>query len=152
MLPSHLDELLEKIDDYWCEYVGCDISFMKKEISFIAEFLPLIDWSILPINQEDINAQLENIKGDDDIFIQKSKELHREVFKNIREYKEISQMSLKERKIRELFSCFFISELEYDMLILELAPYCLLQLGISEDLIIEKLHQHFGDILSGEIY
>jgi len=38
--------------------------------------------------------------------------------------------------------------LEYDDLIIEYASYDLLVLEVSEKIIIEKLYQHFGDIIN----
>lgn len=144
---TKLEEILEKITDYCFEYTYGEISFLKKEVLFISDFFPLLD-IILPISKEDIQNQLKNIEGNDKDFLEVSKKLNKKVFKSIREYKEIDKMNFKEKKIRDLFVCFFITDFEPDDLILEYASYDLLHLGISENLIIEKLYKHFGDILS----
>lgn len=145
---TKLEEILEKIDDYWCEYIGCDISFMKKGVLFISEFLPLIDFGNLPVSQEDIDAQLKNIKGDDDIFLEISKELNKKNYQQITEYRKQKNISDFEKALSDLLSTFFIADFEYEDLIITYACYELLKLGISENLIIEKLYKHFGDILS----
>ena len=49
-----IDFCLEKIVNYWCKYIGCEIYFTKKELNFIADFLPLIDTSLLPVPEENI--------------------------------------------------------------------------------------------------
>ncbi|UTC66188.1 MULTISPECIES: hypothetical protein [unclassified Treponema] len=148
METNKLNDLIEKIDKYWREYIGCDISFMKKEISFISEFFPLIDLDILPISQDDIDAQLKNIKGDNNTFFKISEKLNNEVFSSIREYKKLTEMSTREASFRNLLSCFFITDFEPGDLIIEYASYDLLKLGISEEFIIEKLYKYFGNIIN----
>jgi len=125
-----------------------DLSFLKKEISFISEFFPLIDLDILPISQDNIDTQLENIKGTDNTFLQISKKLNDEVFNSIRKYKKITEMNTEEINFRNLLSCFFITDFEPSDLIIEYASYDLLKLGISEEFIIEKLYKYFGDIIN----
>ncbi|AYW36665.1 hypothetical protein [Capnocytophaga canimorsus] len=143
-----IDNLLEKIDDYWSEYVYDDISFMKKEVLFISEFLPFINLKVLPINEEDINTQLENIYEDNDTFFKKSKELNTIALNKIHSYKKIVEMSYEEQILRQFIFNFFPNNYEDGDLIVEKISHILLDLGISEDLIIEKLYKHFGDILS----
>lgn len=147
METNKLEEILEKITDYCFEYTYGEISFLKKEILFISDFFSLIDINILPISEEDIKAQIENIKDNDDFFLQKSTELNKKVFKAVRDYKGIDKMNFKERRIRDLLVCFFATDFEPDDLIIEYASYDLLHLGIPEELIIEKLYKYFGDII-----
>ena len=145
---NKLNDLIEKITDYCFDYTYGDISFLKKEISFISEFFSLIDLDILPISQDNIDTQLENIKGTDNTFFKISKKLNDEVFNSIRKYKKITEMNVEEISFRNLLSCFFITDFEPSDLIIEYASYDLLKLGISEEFIIEKLYKYFGDIIN----
>ncbi len=144
---NRLNGLIEKITDYCFDYAYGEISFLKKEISFISDFWEVLDLTILPISPKNIQAQLENIKGDDDAFLKISEQLNDEVFNSIREYKKITEMSAREMSLRNLLSCFFITDFEPCDLIIEYASCDLLELGVSEELIVDKLHKYFGDIL-----
>ena len=42
METNRLDYLIDKITDYWNEYVTDNIAFLKKEVLFISEFFHLI--------------------------------------------------------------------------------------------------------------
>ena len=99
METNKLNDLIEKIADYCFDYTYGDISFLKKEISFISEFFSLIDLDILPISQDNIDTQLENIKGTDNTFLKISKKLNDEVFNSIRKYKKITEMNTEENKL-----------------------------------------------------
>ena len=96
---NKLNDLIEKITNYCFDYTYGDISFLKKEISFISEFFSLIDLDILPISQDNIDTQLENIKGTDNTFFKISKKLNDEVFNSIRKYKKITEMNTEENKL-----------------------------------------------------
>ncbi|RIY35303.1 hypothetical protein CKY20_10925 [Capnocytophaga canis] len=148
METDKLDELLEKITDYCFEYTYGEISFLKKEILFISDFFSVLDLTILPISTKNIQAQLENIKSSDDTFFETSEKLNDKVFTTIKAYKKLTEMDIREISFWKLLACFFSVEFEPNDLIIEYASYELLKLGISEDLIIEKLYKHFGDILS----
>ena len=148
METNKLNDLIEKIDEYWREYIGCDISFMKKEILFISEFFPLIDLSILPISQDDIDAQLKNIKDNNNVFLETSKKLNKKVYKQICDYKQENYMSDSEKALSDLLSSFFIADFEYEDLIITYACSELRRLHIQEKLIIEKLYKYFGDIIN----
>lgn len=147
MKTNKLEELLEKIYDYWCEYVYDDISFMKKEVLFMSEFLPFINLKVLPVNEEDINIQLENIYQDNDTFFKNSKELNTIVLNKIHSYKKIVEMSYEEQILRQFIFNFFPNNYEDGDLIVEKISHILLDLGVSEDLIIKKLYKYFGDII-----
>ena len=143
-----IDFCLEKIVNYWCKYIGCEIYFTKKELNFIADFLPLIDTSLLPIPEENIQKQLENIKNDDEVFLENSKSINIDTFDKIKDALGDKILNEKELALENLLACFFICSLEYDDLIIEYASYDLLVLEVSEKIIIEKLYQHFGDIIN----
>lgn len=142
-----IDFCLEKIVNYWCKYIGCEIYFTKKELNFIADFLPLIDTSLLPVPEENIQKQLENIKNDDEVFLENSKSINIDTFDKIKDALGDKILNEKELALENLLACFFICSLEYDDLIIEYASYDLLVLEVSEKIIIEKLYQHFGDKL-----
>jgi len=143
-----IDLCLEKIVNYWCKYIGCEIYFTKKELNFIADFLPLIDTSLLPVPEENIQKQLENIKNDDEVFLENSKSINIDTFDKIKDALGDKILNEKELALENLLACFFICSLEYDDLIIEYASYDLLVLEVSEKIIIEKLYQHFGDIIN----
>ena len=143
-----IDFCLEKIVNYWCKYIGCEIYFTKKELNFIADFLPLIDTSLLPVPEENIQKQLENIKNDDEVFLENSKSINIDTFDKIKDALGDKILNEKELALENLLTCFFICSLEYDDLIIEYASYDLLVLEVSEKIIIEKLYQHFGDIIN----
>ena len=143
-----IDFCLEKIVNYWCKYIGCEIYFTKKELNFIADFLPLIDTSLLPVPEENIQKQLENIKNDDEVFLENSKSINIDTFDKIKDALGDKILNEKELALENLLPCFFICSLEYDDLIIEYASYDLLVLEVSEKIIIEKLYQHFGDIIN----
>ena len=143
-----IDFCLEKIVNYWCKYIGCEIYFTKKELNFIADFLPLIDTSLLPVPEENIQKQLENIKNDDEVFLENSKSINIDTFDKIKDALGDKILNEKELALENLLACFFICSLEYDDLIIEYASYNLLVLEVSEKIIIEKLYQHFGDIIN----
>ena len=143
-----IDFCLEKIVNYWCKYIGCEIYFTKKELNFIADFLPLIDTSLLPVPEENIQKQLENIKNDDEVFLENSKSINIDTFDKIKDALGDKILNEKELALENLLACFFICSLEYDDLIIEYASYDLLVLEVSEKIIIEKLYQHFGDIIN----
>lgn len=143
-----IDFCLEKIVNYWCKYIGCEIYFTKKELNFIADFLPLIDTSLLPVPEENIQKQLENIKNDDEAFLENSKNINIDTFDKIKDALGDKILNEKELALENLLTCFFICSLEYDDLIIEYASYDLLVLEVSEKIIIEKLYQHFGDIIN----
>ena len=143
-----IDFCLEKIVNYWCKYIGCEIYFTKKELKFIADFLPLIDTSLLPVPEENIQKQLENIKNDDEVFLENSKSINIDTFDKIKDALGDKILNEKELALENLLACFFICSLEYDDLIIEYASYNLLVLEVSSKIIIEKLYQHFGDIIN----
>ena len=144
---TSIDLYLEKIVSYWCKYIGCEISFMKKEVNFIADFLPLIDITLLPIPKENIQKQLGNIKNDDEVFLEISKSINIDTFDKVKNFIGNKSLNEKELAFENLLACFFVCSLEYDDLIIEYASYDLLTLGVPEETIIKKLYQHFGDII-----
>ena len=124
---NRLDYLIDKITDYWNEYVTDNIAFLKKEVLFISEFFHLINFSIFPISVEEIEYQIANIENDNQKFLNNSITLNKKIF--------------------DLFICFFVGGVEDSELIIEYASYDLLTLGVPEETIIKKLYQHFGNII-----
>ena len=76
-----------------------------------------------------------------------SKNINIDTFNKIKNFIGDKILSEKELAFKNLLACFFICSLEYDGLIIEYASYDLLTLGVSEEIIIKKLYQHFGDII-----
>ena len=144
---NKLDYLIDKITDYWNEYVTDNIAFLKKEVLFISEFFHLINFSIFPISIEEIEYQIANIENDNQKFLNNSVTLNKKISSTLLEYKTFKEMSEVEKKLFDLFICFFVGGVEDSELIIEYASYDLLKLGISEETIIKKLYQHFGDII-----
>ena len=144
---TSIDFCLEKIVNYWCKYIGCEIYFTKRELNFIVDFLPLIDLTLLPVPKENIQKQLKNLKNDDEVFLENSKNINIDTFNKIKNFIGDKILSEKELAFENLLACFFICSLEYDGLIIEYASYDLLTLGVPEEIIIKKLYQHFGDII-----
>ena len=148
---NKLDYLIDKITDYWNEYVTDNIAFLKKEVLFISEFFHLINFSIFPISIEEIEYQIANIENDNQKFLNNSITLNKKISSTLLEYKTFKEMSEVEKKLFDLFICFFVGGVEDSELIIEYASYDLLKLGISEETIIKKLYQHFGDIINFDI-
>ena len=148
---NKLDYLIDKITDYWNEYVTDNIAFLKKEVLFISEFFHLINFSIFPISIEEIEYQIANIENDNQKFLNNSVTLNKKISSTLLEYKTFKEMSEVEKKLFDLFICFFVGGVEDSELIIEYASYDLLKLGISEETIIKKLYQHFGDIINFDI-
>lgn len=144
---TSIDFYLEKIVNYWCKYIGCEIYFTKRELNFIVDFLPLIDLTLLPVPKENIQKQLKNLKNDDEVFLENSKNINIDTFNKIKNFIGDKILSEKKLAFENLLACFFICSLEYDGLIIEYASYDLLTLGVAEEIIIKKLYQHFGDII-----
>ena len=145
---NKLDYLIDKITDYWNEYVTDNIAFLKKEVLFISEFFHLINFSIFPISIEEIEYQIANIENDNQKFLNNSVTLNKKISSTLLEYKTFKEMSEVEKKLFDLFICFFVGGVEDSELIIEYASYDLLVLEVSEKIIIEKLYQHFGDIIN----
>ena len=141
------DYLIDKITDYWYEYVTDNIAFLKKEVLFISEFFHLINFSIFPISIEEIEYQIANIENNDQEFLNNSIILNKKVSNTLLKYKTFKEMSEVEKKLFDLFICFFVGGVEDSELIIEYASYDLLTLGVPEETIIKKLYQHFGDII-----
>ena len=144
---NKLDYLIDKITDYWYEYVTDNIAFLKKEVLFISEFFHLINFSIFPISIEEIEYQIANIENNDQEFLNNSIILNKKVSNTLLKYKTFKEMSEVEKKLFDLFICFFVGGVEDSELIIEYASYDLLTLGVTEETIIKKLYQHFGDII-----
>ena len=144
---NRLDYLIDKITDYWNEYVTDNIAFLKKEVLFISEFFHLINFSIFPISIEEIEYQIANIENDNQKFLNNSITLNKKISSTLLEYKTFKEMSEVEKKLFDLFICFFVGGVEDSELIIEYASYDLLTLGVPEEIIIKKLYQHFGDII-----
>lgn len=144
---NRLDYLIDKITDYWNEYVTDNIAFLKKEVLFISEFFHLINFSIFPISVEEIEYQIANIENDNQKFLNNSITLNKKISSTLLEYKTFKEMSEVEKKLFDLFICFFVGGVEDSELIIEYASYDLLTLGVPEEIIIKKLYQHFGDII-----
>ena len=147
METNRLDYLIDKITDYWNEYVTDNIAFVKKEVVFISEFFHLINFSIFPISIEEIEYQIANIENDNQKFLNNSVTLNKKISSTLLEYKTFKEMSEVEKKLFDLFICFFVGGIEDSELIIEYASYDLLTLGVPEETIIKKLYQHFGDII-----
>lgn len=147
METNRLDYLIDKITDYWNEYVTDNITFLKKEVLFISEFFHLINFSIFPISIEEIEYQIANIENDNQKFLNNSVTLNKKISCTLLEYKTFKEMSEVEKKLFDLFICFFVGGVEDSELIIEYASYDLLTLGVPEETIIKKLYQHFGDII-----
>ena len=144
---NRLDYLIDKITDYWNEYVTDNIAFLIKEVLFISEFFHLINFSIFPISIEEIEYQIANIENDNKKFLNNSVTLNKKISSTLLEYKTFKEMSEVEKKLFDLFICFFVGGVEDSELIIEYASYDLLILGVPEETIIKKLYQHFGDII-----
>ena len=144
---NRLDYLIDKITDYCNEYVTDNIAFVKKEVVFISEFFHLINFSIFPISIEEIEYQIANIENDNQKFLNNSVTLNKKISSTLLEYKTFKEMSEVEKKLFDLFICFFVGGIEDSELIIEYASYDLLTLGVPEEIIIKKLYQHFGDII-----
>ena len=144
---NKLDYLIDKITDYWYEYVTDNIAFLKKEVLFISEFFHLINFSIFPISIEEIEYQIANIENNDQEFLNNSIILNKKVSNTLLKYKTFKEMSEVEKKLFDLFICFFVGGVEDSELIIEYASYDLLTLGVPEETIIKKLYQHFSDII-----
>ena len=151
METNRLDYLIDKITDYWNEYVTDNIAFLKKEVLFISEFFHLINFSIFPISIEEIEYQITNIENDNQKFLNNSVTLNKKISSTLLEYKTFKEMSEVEKKLFDLFICFFVGGVEDSELIIEYASYDLLTLGVPEETIIKKLYQHFGDIINFDI-
>ena len=147
METNRLDYLIDKITDYWNEYVTDNIAFVKKEVVFISEFFHLINFSIFPISIEEIEYQIANIENDNQKFLNNSVTLNKKISSTLLEYKTFKEMSEVEKKLFDLFICFFVGGVEDSELIIEYASYDLFILGVPEETIIKKLYQHFGDII-----
>lgn len=147
METNRLDYLIDKITDYWNEYVTDNIAFLKKEVLFISEFFHLINFSIFPISIEEIEYQIANIENDNQKFLNNSVTLNKKISSTLLEYKTFKEMSEVEKKLFDLFICFFVGGVEDSELIIEYASYDLLTLGVPEETIIKKLYQYFGDII-----
>ena len=147
METNRLDYLIDKITDYWNEYVTDNIAFLKKEVLFISEFFHLINFSIFPISIEEIEYQIANIENDNQKFLNNSVTLNKKISSTLLEYKTFKEMSEVEKKLFDLFICFFVGGVEDSELIIEYASYDLLTLGVPEETIIKKLYQHFDDII-----
>ena len=147
METNRLDYLIDKITDYWNEYVTDNIAFLKKEVLFISEFFHLINFSIFPISIEEIENQIANIDNDNQKYLNNSVTLNKNISCTLLEYKTFKEMSEVEKKLFDLFICFFVGGVEDSELIIEYASYDLLTLGVPEETIIKKLYQHFGDII-----
>ena len=144
---NRLDYLIDKITDYWNEYVTDNIAFLIKEVLFISEFFHLINFSIFPISIEEIEYQIANIENDNKKFLNNSVTLNKKISSTLLEYKTFKEMSEVEKKLFDLFICFFVGGVEDSELIIEYASYDLFILGVPEETIIKKLYQHFGDII-----
>ena len=144
---NKLDYLIDKITDYWYEYVTDNIAFLKKEVLFISEFFHLINFPIFPISIEEIEYQIANIENNDQEFLNNSIILNKKVSNTLLKYKTFKEMSEVEKKLFDLFICFFVGGVEDSELIIEYASYDLLTLGVPEETIIKKLYQHFSDII-----
>ena len=144
---NRLDYLIDKITDYWNEYVTDNIAFLKKEVLFISEFFHLINFSIFPISIEEIEYQIANIENDNQKFLNNSITLNKKISSTLLEYKTFKEMSEVEKKLFDLFICFFVGGVEDSELIIEYASYDLLTLGVPEETIIKKLYQYFGNII-----
>ena len=151
METNRLDYLIDKITDYWNEYVTDNIAFLKKEVLFISEFFHLINFSIFPISIEEIEYQIANIENDNQKFLNNSVTLNKKISCTLLEYKTFKEMSEVEKKLFDLFICFLVGGVEDSELIIEYASYDLLTLGVPEETIIKKLYQHFGDIINFDI-
>ena len=147
METNRLDYLIDKITDYWNEYVTDNIAFLKKEVLFISEFFHLINFSIFPISIEEIEYQIANIENDNQKFLNNSVTLNKKISSTLLEYKTFKEMSEVEKKLFDLFICFFVGGVEDSELIIEYASYDLVTLGVPEETIIKKLYQYFGDII-----
>ena len=120
---NKLDYLIDKITDYWYEYVTDNIAFLKKEVLFISEFFHLINFSIFPISIEEIEYQIANIENNDQEFLNNSIILNKKVSNTLLKYKTFKEMSEVEKKLFDLFICFFVGGVEDSELIIEYASY-----------------------------
>ena len=123
METNRLDYLIDKITDYWNEYVTENIAFLKKEVLFISEFFHLINFSIFPISIEEIEYQIANIENDNQKFLNNSVTLNKKISSTLLEYKTFKEMSEVEKKLFDLFICFFVGGVEDSELIIEYASY-----------------------------
>ena len=97
METNRLDYLIDKITDYWNEYVTDNIAFLKKEVLFISEFFHLINFSIFPISIEEIEYQIANIENDNQKFLNNSVTLNKKISCTLLEYKTFKEMSEVEK-------------------------------------------------------
>lgn len=147
---NRLDYLIDKITDYWYEYVTDSITFLKKEVLFTSEFFHLINLSVFPILVEDIEYQIANVKNNNQEFLNNSIALNKKISSYLLEYKTFKEMSESDNFLFDLLMCFFVGGVEDSELIIEYVSYDLLSLGVPEEIIVKKLYQYFGDIIAFE--
>lgn len=99
METNRLDYLIDKITDYWNEYVTDNIAFLKKEVLFISEFFHLINFSIFPISIEEIEYQIANIENDNQKFLNNSVTLNKKISSTLLEYKTFKRNVRSREKI-----------------------------------------------------
>ena len=145
---SVVNELVEYINDYYHEYITEDFLFLKKEILFISDFLPFI-LGVLPFSiAECVQKQLSNLELEYNEFEIKATELKKLFFGNLSKYKNYIDDNIRRLHLENLLSCFFSNEVELEETILYYVLDDLLFFKVPKDVIIEKLHQYFGDIIA----
>lgn len=144
-----INDLVEHINDYWYENITKGFPFLKKEILFISDFLPFIDLGVLPFSiTEYVQKQLSNLDLEYDVFCVKATELKKLFFGNLSKYRGHIDEKTKEEHLVNFLLCFFSNDVEQEETILYYVLDDLLFLKVPEEIIIEKLHQYFGDIIA----
>ena len=140
---------MECINDYWYENITKGFPFLKKEILFISDFLPFIDLGVLPFPiTEYVQKQLSNLELEYDDFCIKATEINKSFFKNLSKHRGHIGEKTKEEHLLNFLLCFFSNDVEQEESILYYVLDDLLFFKVPEEVIIEKLHQYFGDIIA----
>ena len=125
-------------------------SFLKNEVKCIDEGLELIDLSVLPISENDINnyrfKQKENLKEEN--FLEKSKELNMQLTTVIFKGELYSKMSKLEQVVYDAFNCLFPIEIETQDLLIEHFIWAITtDYKADEEKILELLLKYFNEII-----
>ena len=143
------ESYIDKIDDYYYENIYGDFLFLKKGALFIAELLPMVDLSKYPFDKEAIEAQIKNVKTNNDAvsYEQRTKELKKKAIANVTDFYKEGYFRIKE-EIFDLILCLFVGNTDpHDESAVYYAAYHFRYLGVPEKLLIEKLEYYFGDIV-----
>ena len=153
MTTEKIYKYLDNITNYYyaqIENTDNVLSFLKREVKCIDEGLDLIDLSILPISENDVEKyrciQRENLKKDN--FLEESKKLNIELTTAIFKSGIYVTMSKLEQTVYDAFNCLFPVEIEVQDLQIEHFIWAITtDYYTDEEKQLELLSKYFNEII-----